>query len=86
MTISPALWRRSSRSGAVVRYTPNRAVPIFGEQQRAIFGLRDADRPAPNSRIIDYEAGDKILVFSGGHPILHDAANDFITGSFGPVP
>jgi len=69
-----------------MRHAPNGAVLIIGEQQRAIFGLGDADGPTPDPPILSYEAGNKILVFAGGHAILHDATNDLIAGAFCSVP
>jgi hypothetical protein len=57
-----------------IRQAPKRAISIIGEQQRAVFGLSNANWPAPNLSVIDYEAGKKIFLYSGEYSIFHNAA------------
>ena len=46
----------------------------------------DADRPTPDARIVNREAGHEIFGFASGHAILHSNANDLVAGRFGAVP
>ena len=52
---------------------PDGAVAILGDEQRAVVGDRDADRPAPDLAVVDDEAGHEILVFAGRHAVLETA-------------
>src|ERR1700686_1118221 len=65
---------------------PDRAVAVLGKDERAVFRLRHPDRPAPDRRIVDHEAGDEVFVFAGGHAVLHDRADDLVAGARRPVP
>src|SRR5258708_34303412 len=69
-----------------MRHPPDRAVAVFGEQQRAVMRDRDANGPSPHRGIIDDKAGDKILVFAGGDAVLETNADDLVAGAFRPVP
>src|ERR1700682_4701148 len=65
---------------------PERAVAVLGKDERAVFRLHHSDRPAPNRRIVDHEAGDEVFVFAGRHAVLHDRADDLVPGAGRPVP
>src|SRR5262249_13524938 len=77
---------RSLRAMAHIRYPPNDAISVIGEQYGAIFGLGNANGPAPYVRIIDDEPGDKILVFARGQAVFHGGANDLVAGAFCTIP
>src|SRR5690349_5360445 len=49
---------------------PDGAVAVLGEDQRAVLGDSDADRPAPDIFVGDDEAGGEILILAGRLAIL----------------
>src|ERR1700733_7797695 len=59
---------------------------IFGNQQCPVLVDRDANRAAPDLRIIDHEAGGEILVFAGRRAVLHRYTDDLVAGAFGAIP
>src|ERR1700676_2460190 len=65
---------------------PDRAVGLLRKDERAVFRLRHPDRPAPDRRVVDHEAGDEVFVFAGGHAVLHDRADDLVPGARRPAP
>src|ERR1700730_945328 len=65
---------------------PDCAVAVLGKDERAAFRLHHPDRPAPDRRIVDHEAGDEVFVFAGRHAVLHDRADDLVPGARRPVP
>src|SRR3984885_5189074 len=74
------------RGFAGIRDSPDRAARILGDQQRAVLGYRHADGPAPDLRIVNHEAGGEIVVFAGRHAVVHDDADDLVSGALRSVP
>src|SRR3984957_17140230 len=68
------------------RHPPYRPVAVFGYQQRAVVGHRDADRAAPNRIVVGHEAGDKILVLTGRDAVLCANADHLVAGAARSVP
>lgn len=83
-----AVLRWRCRSLSHVTHPPDRIVPIFAEEQAAVFRHRDSHRPTPNVTIRRDESGYKIFVIAArfaGSFVDRDA-NDLITGAPGAVP
>src|SRR5580704_8775586 len=59
---------------------------VFRNQERPVPVDRDADRAAPDLRIVDREAGGEILVFAGRRAVLHRYTDDLVAGAFGAIP
>src|SRR6516165_6452859 len=71
---------------APIGNSPDRAVAVLADEQRAVARDRDADRPSPHRAIVDHEAGDKILVLAGGHAIAQPHADHLVAGALRSVP
>src|SRR5271166_3576532 len=65
---------------------PDRAGAIVGDEQAAVFGDRDAYRPAPDLAVIGDEAGEEVFVAAVGAAVVHGDVNDFVAGAVGAVP
>src|SRR5277367_3782274 len=74
------------RGFARIRNPPNRAVGVLGNEQGPVIADSHADWAAPDLRVADREASRKVVVFSGRYAILHNHADDFISGPFRTVP
>src|SRR5450755_3130724 len=74
------------RSLPPMRNPPDRAVAVFGHQQRAVMCDGHADRPSPDLGVVDDKAGCEILVFPGGYSILQTNTDDFVARALGSVP
>src|SRR5580658_8887360 len=59
---------------------------IFRNQQRPVLVDGDADRAAPDLRIVDHEACGEILVLARWRAVLHQDADDLVAGAFGAIP
>src|SRR5580704_11121278 len=59
---------------------------IFRNQQCPVLVDGDADRAAPDLRIVDHEAGGEILVLARRRAVLHQDADDLVAGAFGAIP
>src|SRR4051812_41617067 len=77
---------RAARSCPSVRDPPDRAVAVFGYEQRAVMRHGDADRPPPYFGIADHEASDEILVFARRDSVLETDPDHLVAGAFRPVP
>src|SRR5580693_6228334 len=69
-----------------IGYPPYGTAGIFRNQQCPVLVDGDADRAAPDLRIIDHEAGGEILVFARRRAVLHRHADDLVAGAFGAIP
>src|SRR5579864_4074094 len=65
---------------------PYGTVGIFGSQQRAVLVDGNADRAAPDRRIVDHEAGGEIFVRAGRRAVLRRHADDLVAGALGSIP
>src|ERR1700730_4315725 len=66
---------------------PDRAVAVFGDEQRAVVRHRNTDRTAPDLAVGEHEAGHEILVFAGGFAAgVKQQPNDFVSRALVAVP
>src|SRR5271165_5815505 len=66
--------------------SPDRAVAVLADQQRAVMRDGDPDRTTPDSAVADDEAGQEILVFTSRLPILEQDADHLVAGPLRAVP
>src|ERR1700733_6465204 len=59
---------------------------IFRNQQRPVLIDGNADRAAPDLRIVDHEAAGEILIFARRRTVPHRHAYDLVAGAFGAIP
>src|SRR6185437_14616434 len=64
----------------------NGVVAVLSQQQRAVGRDHVTDRPAPGIAIVGDESDQEVLVFAGGHAVLHAHAHDFVPRAEGAVP
>src|SRR6266550_4378095 len=71
-----------------VTHSPDRAVPVFAEQEAAVFRDSDSDGAPPNVSVGCDKTRHKIFIlaarFAGG--MVERDANNFVTSTFLPVP
>src|SRR5580704_11636771 len=76
----------SARRLTRVGNPPYGTAGIFRNQERPVLVDGDADRAAPDLRIVDDEAGGEILIFAGRRAVLHQDTDDLVAGAFGAIP
>src|ERR1700722_15425874 len=59
---------------------------IFRDQQRPVLIDGNADRGAPDCRIVDHETGGEIFVPPRWGAVPHRHADDLVAGAFGAIP
>jgi hypothetical protein len=68
--------------------TPNGAVAVFTEKQRAVFRDSNPDRPTPDTAIAHHEANNEIFVIAEhfASRVVKRHAHDFITSVPRTIP
>src|SRR3954469_12399876 len=74
------------RSARHARPPPDRAVAVFGDQERAVLGDRNSDRPPPDLGVIDNEARHEIFVLAGRLAVLHPDTDHLVAGALRAIP
>ncbi|CDX27565.1 hypothetical protein MPL3356_70065 [Mesorhizobium plurifarium] len=67
-------------------HAPYCAVAVLGQDQRAVLGHGDADRPAPDLVVRHDEAGGEILIFAGRLAVLEFQPHHLVAGADIAVP
>ena len=63
-----------------IRDAPNRAITVLADQEGAVLPNGDADRTRPDGTVVNYEPGQKILVFPGRLTIIQQDADNLVAG------
>src|ERR1700686_3657720 len=92
-SLTPRAVRRFRRGGSArllsltgIGNPPYGTAGIFRDQQCPVLIDGDADRAAPDLRIVDHEAGGEIFVFARRRAVFHQYTDDLVAGAFGAIP
>ena len=65
---------------------PDGAGAIVCDEDAAVFGDGDTDRPPPDPAVSRHETGEEVFVTAIGMAVVHGDADDFVAGAIGAVP